>query len=52
VQRSAEGGFEIANPIYREIIFDRRPGQPPLAQRTRSEAATRPSGRAVTVVRA
>jgi len=34
------------------VIFDRRPGQPPLAQRTRSEAATTPSGRAVTVVRA
>ncbi len=34
------------------VIFDRRPGQPRLAQRTRSETATTPSGRAVTVVRA
>jgi hypothetical protein len=34
------------------VIFDRRPGQPPLAQRTPSEVATTPSGRSVTIVRA
>ena len=34
------------------VLFDRRAGQPPISQRTRSEAATTPSGRAVTVIRA
>ncbi len=34
------------------VIFDRRPGQPPLAERTRAETATSPSGRAITIVRA
>jgi hypothetical protein len=33
------------------VIFDRRPGQPSLASRTRSEQATTPGGRAVTVIR-
>lgn len=34
------------------VIFDRRSGQPPIAERTRASAATSPSGRQVTVVRA
>ena len=33
------------------FLFDRRTGQPPLPQRTRSEQATTPSGRSVTVIR-
>ncbi len=34
------------------VLFDRRTGQPPISQRTRSEGAATPSGRAVTVIRA
>jgi hypothetical protein len=34
------------------VIFDRRSGQPPLAERTRAELASTPSGRPVTVLRA
>ena len=34
------------------VLFDRRTGQPSISQRTRAEAATTPSGRAVTVIRA
>jgi len=34
------------------VIFDRRSEQPPIAERTHSTAATTPSGRHVTVVRA
>jgi hypothetical protein len=34
------------------VIFDRRSGQPPIAERTRATAATTPAGRRVTVVRA
>jgi hypothetical protein len=34
------------------VLFDRRTGQLPISQRTRAEAATTPSGRAVTVIRA
>ncbi|MBP1468446.1 ATP-binding protein [Candidatus Chloroploca sp. M-50] len=34
------------------VIFDRRSGQPPIAQRTTVEAATSPQGRTITVVRA
>jgi hypothetical protein len=34
------------------IIFDRRSGQPPIAERTASATATTARGRAVTVIRA
>jgi hypothetical protein len=34
------------------VIFDRRSGQPPIAERTRAAAATTPAGRRVTVLRA
>ncbi|QUW02014.1 ATP-binding protein [Chloracidobacterium validum] len=34
------------------VIFDRRAGQPPVAERTRAYRAVTPGGRAVTVVRA
>jgi hypothetical protein len=34
------------------VLFDRRPGAAPVAERTRFEEATSPSGRAVTVLRA
>jgi hypothetical protein len=34
------------------VIFDRRSGLSPIAERTRSELSTTPSGRAVTVIRA
>jgi hypothetical protein len=34
------------------VIFDQRTGQPPIAERTTSEAASTPSGRTVTVIRA
>jgi len=34
------------------VIFDRRSGQPPIAQRTHTEAAVSPDGRSITVVRA
>ncbi|QRN98161.1 ATP-binding protein [Archangium violaceum] len=34
------------------VIFDRRGGQPPMAERTRATPATTPAGRQVTVVRA
>jgi hypothetical protein len=34
------------------LIFDRRPGQPPIAERTRVDRTTSPGGRAVAVVRA
>ncbi|WP_395811661.1 ATP-binding protein [Archangium minus] len=34
------------------VIFDRRTGQPPIAERTRAVAATTSTGRRVTVVRA
>jgi hypothetical protein len=34
------------------VIFDRRTGQPPIAERTRATLALAPSGRRVTVVRA
>jgi len=34
------------------LIFDRRPGIPPLAERLRSEDTQTPSGRAVRLVRA
>ncbi len=34
------------------IIFDRREGQPPISERTTTQAATTPGGRAVTVIRA
>lgn len=33
------------------VIFDRRKNQPPISQRTGTEAAATPSGRAVTVIR-
>lgn len=33
------------------VIFDRRSGQPPISERTTTEAATTPGGRAVTVIR-
>ncbi len=33
------------------VIFDRRSGQPPIAERTTTEPATTPSGRSVTVIR-
>ncbi len=33
------------------VIFDRRSGQPPIAERTRTEPATTPAGRQVTVIR-
>jgi len=32
------------------VVFDQRPEQPPIAERTRVQAATTPSGRTVTVV--
>jgi hypothetical protein len=34
------------------VIFDRRSGQPPIAERTHATSASTPSGRRVTVVRA
>ncbi|NCC36071.1 MAG: ATP-binding protein, partial [Chloroflexia bacterium] len=34
------------------VVFDRRSGQPPIAQRTTVEAATSPQGRTIAVVRA
>jgi hypothetical protein len=34
------------------VIFDRRPGAAPIAERTTFEAAATPSGRAATVLRA
>jgi hypothetical protein len=34
------------------VIFDRRPHQPPIAQRTHTEAALTPAGRSVAVIRA
>lgn len=34
------------------VLFDRRGGQPPVAERTRAEQATTPAGRTVTVIRA
>jgi len=34
------------------VIFDRRREQPPIAQRTHTEAAVTPAGRSVTVIRA
>lgn len=34
------------------VLFDRRSGQPPIAERTSASTATSPTGRAVTVVRA
>jgi hypothetical protein len=34
------------------VIFDRRSGQPPIAERTRASTATTPAGRRVTVLRA
>jgi hypothetical protein len=34
------------------VIFDRRSGQPPIAERTRANPATTPAGRRVTVLRA
>jgi hypothetical protein len=33
------------------VIFDRRSGLPPIAERTATEPATTPSGRRVTVIR-
>jgi hypothetical protein len=33
------------------VIFDQRPGQPPIAERTAVAAATSPAGRAITVIR-
>jgi len=33
------------------VIFDRRAGQPPISQRTRTELANTPAGRTVTVIR-
>ena len=34
------------------VIFDRRAGQPPISERTTTEKATSPGGRAVAVIRA
>jgi hypothetical protein len=34
------------------VIFDRRTGQLPMAERTTASVATSPAGRAVTVIRA
>jgi hypothetical protein len=34
------------------VIFDRRKNQPPISERTTTEAATTPKGRAITVIRA
>ncbi|NCC35615.1 MAG: ATP-binding protein, partial [Chloroflexia bacterium] len=34
------------------VIFDRRSGQPPIAQRTTVEVATSPQGRTIVVIRA
>ncbi|MCC6627934.1 MAG: ATP-binding protein [Chloroflexi bacterium] len=34
------------------VVFDQRAGQPPIAERTRTEPAVTPAGRAVTVIRA
>lgn len=34
------------------VLFDRRSGQPPIAERTTVEAAISPAGRAITVIRA
>ena len=34
------------------VVFDRRPGQPAIAERTQVERKTSPGGRAITVVRA
>lgn len=34
------------------VIFDRRPGQPPIVERTTTETAATPSGRQVVVIRA
>jgi len=34
------------------VIFDRRRGQPPIAQRTHTEHAVSPAGRSITVIRA
>ena len=34
------------------VIFDRRPGQPPIAERTGSSTVTSPAGRPIEVVRA
>nr|WP_202944541.1 hypothetical protein [Oscillochloris trichoides] len=33
------------------VIFDQRPGQPPIAERTSAAPATTPGGREVVVVR-
>jgi len=34
------------------VIFDRRAGQPPIAERTRCEDGTSPAGRRIRVIRA
>jgi hypothetical protein len=34
------------------VIFDRREGQPPISERTTTEATITPGGRSVTVIRA
>jgi hypothetical protein len=34
------------------VIFDQRPGQPPIAQRTRTESKQTSAGRDVVVIRA
>jgi type II secretory pathway predicted ATPase ExeA len=44
------GGLELETGWL--VIFDRRENQPPISERTRTEAATTPKGRAVTVIRA
>jgi hypothetical protein len=44
------GGLELETGWL--IIFDRREGQPPISERTTTQEATTPGGRAVTVIRA
>jgi hypothetical protein len=34
------------------VVFDQRPKQPPIAERTTTEQATTPSGRTITLIRA
>jgi hypothetical protein len=44
------GGLDLESGWL--VIFDQRRGQPPLQQRTRTDMAVTPTGRAVMVVRA
>jgi len=50
--RAAAGDNRLSLDTGVLVIFDRRPNAAPIAERTRFEKATSPSGRPITVLRA